>query len=127
MGKNNVIVKTILSADGLRKIEIFRRPDGFYGFEGYRFSHEPLELCWIPYGFQGCRTDDVAIAEREALGRVDWSKVLDGMTVNERLHELNLVEEFDTARSAMDMEKMEEILIRARVDHASIQAIVEAL
>jgi hypothetical protein len=127
MSRMNVVVKTILSADGLRKIEIFRRPDGSYGFEGYRLSREPLERCWIPYGFHGCRADDVAIAEREALGRVDWSTVLDGMTVNERLHELNLVEEFDAARAVKDIEKVEEILVRARVDRASIQAIVKAL
>ena len=123
----NVVVKTILSADGLRKIEIFRRPDGSYGFEGYRFSHEPREGCWLPYGFHGSRTDDVALAEREALGRVNWEKILDGMTVNERLYELNLLEEFDAARSTKDIGKLEEILLRARVDRASIQAIIEAL
>jgi len=122
----NVVVKTIQSADGLRKIEIFRRPEGSYGFEGYRFSCEPLERCWIPYGFHGCRAADAAIAEREALERVSWSKVLDGMSVNERLHELNLAEEFDAARAAKDIVKIQEILVRARVDRASIQAIVEA-
>jgi len=96
------------------------------GFEGYRFSREPLERCWIPYGFHGCRAEDALIAEKEALERVDWSKVLDGMTVTERLHELDLVEEFDAARAAKDVERMEEILVSARVDRASIQAIVEA-
>ena len=49
------------------------------------------------------------------------------MTVNERLYELNLVEEFDAARAAKDIDKIEEILVRARVDRASIQAIVDAL
>jgi hypothetical protein len=122
----NVVVKTIISADGLRKIEIFTRSDGSYGFEGYRFSPESLEGCWIPYGFHGCRAEDAAIAEREALGRVDWSKVLDGMTVNERLLELDLIEDFDAARAAKDVEKMEEILMRARVDRPSIQAILKA-
>lgn len=120
-------MKTILSADGLRKIEIFRRSDGAYGFEGYRLSRDPLEGCWLPYGFHGCRAADVVIAEREAMARVDWSKVLDGMTVNERLEELGLVAEFDAARAAMDIEEIEQILLRARVDRASIQAIVEAL
>jgi hypothetical protein len=65
--------------------------------------------------------------QREALERVSWAKVLDGMTVNERLHELNLAEEFDAARAAMDVAKIEEILVRARVDRISIKAIVEAL
>jgi hypothetical protein len=69
----------------------------------------------------------VALAEREALGRVNWEKILDGMTVNERLYELNLLEEFDAARSIKDIGTIEEILLRARVDRASIQAIIEAL
>lgn len=127
MRRMNVVVKTILSADGPRKIEIFRRPDGSYGFEGYRFSREPFEHCWIPYGFHGCRADDASIAEREAMERVDWSKVLNGMTGNERLLELDLSGEFDAARAAKDIVKMEQILVRARVDLAPIREIIETL
>ena len=40
---------------------------------------------------------------------------------------MHLVEEFDAARAIRDIEKIEEILVRARVDRASIQAIVKAL
>ena len=45
MRMSSFVVKEILSADGMRKIEIFRRPDGSYGFEGYRLSDEPRERC----------------------------------------------------------------------------------
>jgi len=124
---NNVVVKTIASADGLRKIEVFERPDGSFGFEGYRFSREPLERSWIPYGFFASRFDSAAVAETEALERVNWSKLLDGMTVNERLYELDLVDEFDSARAAKDVEKVRDILVRARVDSVSIDAIVGRL
>ena len=47
------------------------------------------------------------------------------MTVNERLYELNLTSEFDEARANKDIAKMEEILVRARVDRISIKKIVE--
>lgn len=127
MADANVVVKTITSADGLRKIEVFERPDGSFGFEGYRFSREPDEGCWIPYGFFASRFDSEIRAENEALERVNWSKLLEGMTVNERLYELNLIREFDAACAVKDVERIREILLLARVDPPSIQAIIDDL
>ena len=127
MTDTSTVVSTITSADGLRKIEVFERPDGSFGFEGYRFSREPTERCWIPYGFFASRFDNPVTAENEALERVSWSKLLDGMTVNERLHELDLHQEFDAACIDKDADRVKNILLRARVDLASIRAIVEQL
>jgi hypothetical protein len=66
-------VSEILSPDGMRKVEIFRRADGTFGFESLKFSDDPNEMCWIPFGrFSECVTPDVHTAEAEARGRVDW-------------------------------------------------------
>ena len=67
------IVKELISPDGKRKVQIFRRDDGSFGFEALRFSDEPLERGWIPDGrFSECFAEDEHTAESEALGRVLW-------------------------------------------------------
>ena len=67
------IVKELVSHDGKRKVQIFQREDGSFGFEALYWSDEPLELCWFPYGgFSECFTDDDQVAVSEARGRVDW-------------------------------------------------------
>src|SRR5262245_6541667 len=67
------IVKELLSPDGKRKLQVFRRDDGSFGFESLQFSDEPLEMCWIPHGrLSECFAPTAEIAEREARGRVDW-------------------------------------------------------
>jgi hypothetical protein len=49
------------------------------------------------------------------------------MTVNERLYELNLDQEFDIAYSKKDAARVKDILLRARVDLPSIKAIIDQL
>jgi hypothetical protein len=67
------IVKELVARDGKRKVQIFRREDGSFGFEALRFSDEPLEMCWIPYGrFSECFAGDEQKAESEARSRVRW-------------------------------------------------------
>lgn len=67
------IVKELLSPDGTRKVQIFQRSDGSFGFKSFRFSDDPLELCWIPHGrYSECFAPTAEAAEREARGRVDW-------------------------------------------------------
>lgn len=67
------IVNELVAPDGKRKVQVFRRDDGSFGFESLRFSEEPLEMCWIPHGrFSECFAPTADIAEREARGRVDW-------------------------------------------------------
>lgn len=67
------VVKELVARDRKRKVQIYRREDGSFGFEARRFSEEPRELCWIPYGrFSECFAADLQTAEFEARGRVDW-------------------------------------------------------
>ena len=67
------IVKEIVAPDGKRKVRIFRRDNGSFGFESLRFSEEPREMSWIPHGrFFECFALSAKLAEREARGRVDW-------------------------------------------------------
>jgi hypothetical protein len=65
------VVKSLLSADGTRRVDIFERGDGTFGFEEFRFDEG--ELCWLA---SGCRatsfTDNLGDALREARGRVWW-------------------------------------------------------
>lgn len=70
------ITKELLAPDGKRKVAIYCREDGSYGFEVLRFSHEPTELSWIPYGrFSECFVPGEQTAESEARSRVDWLRV----------------------------------------------------
>ena len=48
-----------------------------------------------------------------------------GMTVNERLHALGLLEAFDQARASRDAAMMTSLLRRAHVDEPSIRQILE--
>lgn len=67
------IVKELLSEDGTRKVEIFERDNGTFGFKALKFSDDPLEMSWFPYGrFSDCFAPNESIAEREARGRVEW-------------------------------------------------------
>jgi hypothetical protein len=67
------VVKELLASDRKRKVQIFRREDGSFGFESLYFSDDPLEQSWIPHGrYSVCFAASVEIAEREARGRVDW-------------------------------------------------------
>ena len=67
------IVKELLAPDGTRKVQVFQRDDGSFGFESLRFSDHPLEMSWIPHGrFSECFAPSAEIAEHEARSRVDW-------------------------------------------------------
>ena len=69
----NSTVKELVARDGNRKVRIFRRAEGSFGFESLRFSEEPLERCWVPHGkFSECFAPSPEAAEREARRRVDW-------------------------------------------------------
>ncbi|HKQ51024.1 MAG TPA: hypothetical protein VJT74_01555 [Pyrinomonadaceae bacterium] len=65
------VVETIYNADRTRRVIIFRRGDGTFGFEELRFGAEEQE--WFPCG---CRpvsfTDSADAALGEARGRVRW-------------------------------------------------------
>ena len=66
-------MKQLVAPDGKRKVEIFRREDGTFGFTSLRFSDDPRERCWIPHGrFSECFAPDAQTAEFEARSRVAW-------------------------------------------------------
>jgi hypothetical protein len=58
----NKIIQTIYDDSRKRRVIIFHRNDGSFGFEEEFFSDEPLELAWLPSG------RDLV----EACGRVEW-------------------------------------------------------
>jgi hypothetical protein len=64
-------LQTIYDQSQKRRVIIFGREDGSYGFEHERFSDDPLEMAWIPYG-PDCRCDTAERALAEARGRVSW-------------------------------------------------------
>lgn len=64
-------IQTLYDEPKKRRVVIFEREDGSFGFEHQRFSEEPLEMAWIPFG-QDCRCDTPERALAEARGRVAW-------------------------------------------------------
>jgi hypothetical protein len=64
-------LETIYDASRKRRVIIFQRDDGSFGFDEERFSDEPLEMAWLPYD-RDCRCDSVERALSEARGRVPW-------------------------------------------------------
>lgn len=67
------IIKELISRDGKKKVRIFMREDGSFGFEALQFSEEPLEMTWIPEGrYSECYAGDEHTAEFEARSRVHW-------------------------------------------------------
>jgi len=66
-------VKELTASDGRKMVQIFRRQDGSFGFEVFRFSDDPRERCWVPTGrYSECHASSAEAAETEARGRVDW-------------------------------------------------------
>lgn len=61
MPERNVVIRSIESPDGLRCVDIFRRPDGGFGFAEYRRDPEDPSG-WHPTG----RQVDKALTNPEA-------------------------------------------------------------
>ena len=67
------VKQTFVKSDGARRVEIFRRDDGTFGFEEMRFGAE--ERTWFPVGrYSTAVIDSLDNAIREARGRVSWLK-----------------------------------------------------
>ena len=65
------IIKVIEKLDGSRKVEIFRRADGTFGFHHFKWGEE--ERAWYttaPYSESRCET--IEHAHKEASGRIEW-------------------------------------------------------
>ena len=68
-------VQTIYDVTMERRVVFFECDDGSFGFEEQRFSHEPLEMCWIPVGkppHPSSHCDTVAQASFQACGHIHW-------------------------------------------------------
>ena len=70
------IVRTIASPDGNRRVDIFKRDDGLYGFVQLAYYREgsltPPSSYWAPLGDWGTITDTPEAAEREARASIPW-------------------------------------------------------
>lgn len=68
------VVKTILSPDGTRKVEIYRRGDGSFGFAVSKFDDRPDKQCWIKiHRYPRCWAESEDAAEAEARKQVSWA------------------------------------------------------
>lgn len=66
------VIREIHSKKRDRKVCIFQREDGSYGFEEWSFSDDPFENTWLPITRGATFAPDLEIALREAYGRVSW-------------------------------------------------------
>ena len=67
------ILQTIEFNDQKRRVVVFRRDDGSFGFEEQRFLLNPLEKAWLPLGeHSDARFDTAERALIEARKRVPW-------------------------------------------------------
>jgi hypothetical protein len=65
------VVQSIYNADRTRRVDIFRREDGNFGFEELRYGVD--EQAWYPCGcYTASFTATPEAAAREAHGRVAW-------------------------------------------------------
>ena len=69
----HVIERELVSPDGKNKVELIRRENGTFGFRVWYWSDLPMEKCWLMvFGFSESIVADLAMAEDEARGRVEW-------------------------------------------------------
>ena len=72
MAGKNLVLKSINSDGETRCVDIFRRPDGTYGFEEFRRDVED-NRGWFPVGnFGDLIFDDEELASSEARSKVSW-------------------------------------------------------
>jgi len=71
---NEKILKTIDDRSGTRRVQIYQRANGSFGFEEWRFGIE--EQCWYPVSrYSSAVIDTFENAEREARSKVAWLAV----------------------------------------------------
>ena len=72
-------VQTIYDEDHKRRLIVFQRSDGTFGFREERFSAEPMEVAWMALSLDSvCRCDTVERVLTEARGRVPWLRESNG-------------------------------------------------
>jgi hypothetical protein len=67
-------VESLLSPDGQRRVDIYRRADGLFGFDVPKRHDGPANTreYWAPLGPFGTITATAESAKREAYSRVPW-------------------------------------------------------
>ncbi|MCH8074229.1 MAG: hypothetical protein IIC64_00260 [SAR324 cluster bacterium] len=74
--KKNLVLRSIETPDGGRCVDLFRTPDGSFGFEEYRRDAEDWaveELSWYPIGYHaGGRYPTEAAAMAAARVAAPW-------------------------------------------------------
>lgn len=74
MRAKNLVVKSINAAGEDRCVDLFRRPDGTFGFEEYRRDVED-QRGWFAIGFFGNKTFETeGAALTAAIASVSWLK-----------------------------------------------------
>ncbi len=72
MRAKKLVVKSINAAGEDRCVDLFRRPDGTFGFEEYRRDVED-QRGWFAIGFYGDKTFDTEMAALgAAIAAVSW-------------------------------------------------------
>jgi len=72
------IEKTLTDTHGRRRVDLFRRPSGTFGFEELRWLDE--EHAWIPAGrYSESFSSSLKDAESEARERVEWLRATDAV------------------------------------------------
>ncbi len=70
-GPVNEVLRTISEPSGARRVDVYRRPDGTFGFEELRYDED--EGAWLPFGrYSHAVIDTLENADREARARVSW-------------------------------------------------------
>lgn len=70
-------IQTIYDDAKKRRVVIFQRDDGSFGFSEERFADEPQEQAWIPVGrYSTSHCDTAAGALGEARDRVSWLSMI---------------------------------------------------
>ena len=65
------VERTFLNKDRTRKVEIYQRADGTFGFEELKYGQE--EQAWFPVGrYSFAVIDTLEHALKEAVSRVSW-------------------------------------------------------
>ena len=66
------ILQTFYSSDRQRRVVIYGRQNGSFGFREEKWGSEPLEQCWLPALTPKSFCDSADTATQEAAGRIPW-------------------------------------------------------
>jgi len=72
MSSEQPVIESFESSDGVHAVEIFRRPDGTFGFEEYRHDPEDRGVRLVAGEYSALRYDSAAGAQAAAFEAVPW-------------------------------------------------------